>query len=191
MLWISIKNIPTSPFKTWLMVQVIKEDMERTLKNTNMKPLSHSSYLRLQVLLQCFWDVEEKLCLLNNLSFADLATFIPDLLSQVWFKFPFPPFSWFLLLVRLFMNLETEYYLGIRLHGNCSLLGHMGSSFLSFLHCFWVTCTILCVYSHSVMHNIYSKNFMESWWGVLRFYFRWRLLAIFFIFSRRCCNIKL
>lgn len=78
-----IRNILTSPFKTWLMVQVIKEDMERTLKNTNMKPLSHSSYLRLQVLSQCFWDVEEKLCLLNNLSFADLAGFIPDLLAQV------------------------------------------------------------------------------------------------------------
>lgn len=90
-----IKNILTSPFKTWLMVQVIKEDMERTLKNTNMKPLSHSSYLRLQVLSECFWDVEEKLCLLNNLSFADLAVFIPDLLAQVWFKFPFPPFHFF------------------------------------------------------------------------------------------------
>ncbi|KAF5934702.1 hypothetical protein HYC85_025831 [Camellia sinensis] len=33
---------------------VIKEDMERTLRNTNMKPLNHSSYLRLQVLYQSF-----------------------------------------------------------------------------------------------------------------------------------------
>lgn len=65
---------------------VIKEDMERTLKNTNMKPLNHSSYLRLQVLCQCFWDVEEKLCMLNNLSFADLVAFIPDLLAQLYIE---------------------------------------------------------------------------------------------------------
>lgn len=63
--------------------QVVKEDMERTLRNTNMKPLNHASYLRLQVLCQSFWDVEEKLCLLNDLSLADLRAFVPDLLSQV------------------------------------------------------------------------------------------------------------
>nr|GLL33514.1 nardilysin-like isoform X1 [Ipomoea trifida] len=65
---------------------VIKEDMERTLKNTNMKPLNHASYLRLQVLCQSFWDVEEKLCLLNNLSLADLKAFLPDLLSQLYIE---------------------------------------------------------------------------------------------------------
>lgn len=48
-----------------------------------MKPLSHSAYLRLQVLCQSFWDVEDKLCLLNDLSIADLRAFIPDLLFQV------------------------------------------------------------------------------------------------------------
>lgn len=57
--------------------------MERTLRNTNMKPLSHASYLRLQVLCQSFWDADEKLGLLNNLSLADLKAFIPQLLSQV------------------------------------------------------------------------------------------------------------
>lgn len=77
----------TFSFETWLMVQVIKEDMERSLKNTNMKPLNHSSYLRLQVLCQCFWDVEEKLCTLKNLSLPDLSAFVPDLLSQVCSSF--------------------------------------------------------------------------------------------------------
>lgn len=48
-----------------------------------MKPLSHASYLRLQVLCQSFWDADEKLGLLNNLSLADLKAFIPQLLSQV------------------------------------------------------------------------------------------------------------
>ncbi|KAL0458892.1 UNVERIFIED_CONTAM: Nardilysin-like [Sesamum latifolium] len=66
--------------------RVVKEDMERTLRNTNMKPLNHSSYLRLQVLCQSFWDVEEKLCLLSDLSLADLRVFIPDLLSQLYIE---------------------------------------------------------------------------------------------------------
>lgn len=57
--------------------------MKRTLKNTNMKPLSHSSYLRLQVLCQSFYDVEEKLHVLKELSISDLKSFIPELCSQV------------------------------------------------------------------------------------------------------------
>ncbi|WMV45908.1 hypothetical protein MTR67_039293 [Solanum verrucosum] len=65
---------------------VIKEDMVRTLKNTNMKPLNHSSYLRLQVLCQSFWDVEEKLFLLNDLTLSDLNFFIPELLSQLYIE---------------------------------------------------------------------------------------------------------
>ncbi|XLS65685.1 hypothetical protein HN51_025659 [Arachis hypogaea] len=39
--------------------EVIKEDMKRTLKNTNMKPLSHSSYLRLQVLCRAFMTLRK------------------------------------------------------------------------------------------------------------------------------------
>ncbi|KAJ9565085.1 hypothetical protein OSB04_001051 [Centaurea solstitialis] len=65
---------------------VIKEDMERTLRNANMKPLNHSSYLRLQVLCQSFWDVDEKLELLNNLSIADLKDFIPELFSKLYIE---------------------------------------------------------------------------------------------------------
>lgn len=57
--------------------------MKRTLRNTNMKPLSHSSHLRLQVLCKSFYDVDEKLCFLNDLYLADLEAFIPELRSQV------------------------------------------------------------------------------------------------------------
>lgn len=67
----------------YLFKQVIKEDMERTLKNSNMKPLSHSSYLRLQVLCESFYDVDEKQQYLNDLSIDDLKAFIPELRSQV------------------------------------------------------------------------------------------------------------
>jgi nardilysin len=66
-----------------LFKQVIKEDVKRALKNSNMKPLSHSSYLRLQVLCQSFYDVDEKLHYLNDLSLDDLKAFIPELRSQV------------------------------------------------------------------------------------------------------------
>ncbi|KAJ7964315.1 Insulin-degrading enzyme [Quillaja saponaria] len=66
--------------------KVIEEDMKRTLKNTNMKPLSHSSYLRLQVLCQSFYDVEEKLCCLTDLSVDDLKAFIPKLRSQLFIE---------------------------------------------------------------------------------------------------------
>ncbi|KAF3454806.1 hypothetical protein FNV43_RR05254 [Rhamnella rubrinervis] len=64
--------------------EVIKEDMKRTLKNTNMKPLSHSSYLRLQVLCQSFYDVEDKMQVLNDVSVTDLKAFIPELRSQLY-----------------------------------------------------------------------------------------------------------
>ncbi|CAN6552422.1 unnamed protein product [Malus baccata var. baccata] len=63
--------------------KVVKEDMKRRLKNTNMKPLSHSSYLRLQVLCQIFYDANEKLHVLDELSISDLKSFIPELCSQV------------------------------------------------------------------------------------------------------------
>ncbi|KAK2652999.1 hypothetical protein Ddye_012855 [Dipteronia dyeriana] len=66
--------------------KVIKENMERTLKNTNMKPLSHSSYVRLQVLCQSFYNVDEKLCLLNDISLTDLKAFIPELRSQLYIE---------------------------------------------------------------------------------------------------------
>ncbi|CAK7323528.1 unnamed protein product [Dovyalis caffra] len=66
--------------------KVIKEDLERNLKNANMKPLSHSSYLRLQVLCKSFYDVEEKQHVLSDLSLADLNSFIPDLRSQLYIE---------------------------------------------------------------------------------------------------------
>lgn len=48
-----------------------------------MKPLNHASYLRLQILCKSFWDVDEKLQCLADLSLAELLAFIPQLLSQV------------------------------------------------------------------------------------------------------------
>lgn len=66
--------------------KVVKEDLERTLRNTNMKPLSHASYLRLQILCKSFWDVDEKIQCLADLSLAELQAFIPGLLSQLYFE---------------------------------------------------------------------------------------------------------
>ncbi|KAJ6798968.1 nardilysin-like isoform X2 [Iris pallida] len=63
--------------------EVIKEVMERAFRNANMKPLNHSSYLRLQLLRETFWDVDDKLSCLLNLSHSDLKAFIPNLLCQV------------------------------------------------------------------------------------------------------------
>ncbi|TQD81980.1 hypothetical protein C1H46_032443 [Malus baccata] len=66
------------------LMEVVKEDMKRRLKNTNMKPPSHSSYLRLQVLCQIFYDADEKLHVLDELSISDLKSFIPELCSQLY-----------------------------------------------------------------------------------------------------------
>ncbi|KAF8397033.1 hypothetical protein HHK36_018671 [Tetracentron sinense] len=63
--------------------KVIKEDMERTFRNMNMNPLCHSSYLKMQVLCKNFWDVDDKLSCLIELSLPDLKKFIPKLLSQL------------------------------------------------------------------------------------------------------------
>ncbi|XP_057416399.1 nardilysin-like [Lotus japonicus] len=67
--------------------KVIKEDvMKRALKNTNMKPLSHSSYLRLQILCESFYDADDKLHCLNDLFLDDLNAFIPELRSQLYIE---------------------------------------------------------------------------------------------------------
>ncbi|RZC57753.1 hypothetical protein C5167_005048 [Papaver somniferum] len=63
--------------------KVIKEEMERSFRNTNMKSLNHSSYLRLQVLPEDYWDLDDKLSCLTDLSLGDLKAFIPELLSEV------------------------------------------------------------------------------------------------------------
>ncbi|KAJ7532538.1 hypothetical protein O6H91_13G008200 [Diphasiastrum complanatum] len=62
--------------------QVIKEELERVYRNTNMKPLRHSAYLRLQILSKCFFPVEDKLSVLLNLSLEELTLFIPQLLGK-------------------------------------------------------------------------------------------------------------
>lgn len=66
--------------------EVVKEDMERNYRNTNMKPLKHSTYLRLQILREHFWHVDDKLECLLSLSLSDLTTFIPELLSQLYIE---------------------------------------------------------------------------------------------------------
>ncbi|XP_058075334.1 nardilysin-like isoform X3 [Magnolia sinica] len=63
--------------------KVIKEDMERSFRNANMKPLNHSTYLRLQVLRENFWDVDDKLSYLSDITLSDLKAFIPILLSRL------------------------------------------------------------------------------------------------------------
>ncbi|PIA59677.1 hypothetical protein AQUCO_00400519v1 [Aquilegia coerulea] len=63
--------------------KVIKEEMERSYRNTNIKPLNHSCYLRLQLLREVFWDVDDKIHCLVDLSLADLKAHIPELISQM------------------------------------------------------------------------------------------------------------
>lgn len=75
--------------------------MKRALKNANMKPLSHSTYLRLQVLCESFYDADEKLHYLNDLFLDDLKAFIPGLLSQVDMKYLILVFSIILFTVLL------------------------------------------------------------------------------------------
>ncbi|KAF3496011.1 hypothetical protein DY000_02052012 [Brassica cretica] len=66
--------------------KVIKENMERGLRNTNMKPLNHSTYLRLQLLCKRIYDSDEKLSVLNDLSLTDLNSFIPEVRSQIFIE---------------------------------------------------------------------------------------------------------
>ncbi|XP_004300711.1 PREDICTED: insulin-degrading enzyme-like [Fragaria vesca subsp. vesca] len=66
--------------------EVIRERMERMLKNTNMDPQSHSSYLRRQVLYHKYYDVDEELQVLNSLSVSDMKLFIPELCSQLYIE---------------------------------------------------------------------------------------------------------
>ncbi|KFK43001.1 hypothetical protein AALP_AA1G066600 [Arabis alpina] len=66
--------------------KVIKENMERGFRNTNMKPLNHSAYLRLQLLCKQIYDSDEKLSVLNDLSLTDLNSFIPEVRSQIFIE---------------------------------------------------------------------------------------------------------
>ncbi|CAB4312356.1 unnamed protein product [Prunus armeniaca] len=67
-------------------LKVIKENMKRRIKNTNMNPLVHTPHLRLQVLWQTFYDPDDKLHVLDELSISDLNSFIPELWSQVFIE---------------------------------------------------------------------------------------------------------
>lgn len=62
--------------------QVMKEELGRAYANSNMKPLKHATYLRMQILRKRFWCVEEKIDALSSVSLEELNSFIPQLLSQ-------------------------------------------------------------------------------------------------------------
>nr|XP_004296020.2 PREDICTED: insulin-degrading enzyme-like [Fragaria vesca subsp. vesca] len=66
--------------------KVIKEDMVRVYRNANMNPWCQSTYLREQVLLQSFYNVDELFHVLNGLSVSDLKSFIPELFSQIYIE---------------------------------------------------------------------------------------------------------
>lgn len=70
-----------------------------------MKPRSHSSYLRLQVLCERFYDADEKSNVLNDLSFVELKAHIPVLLSQV--SSHGPPGTYLKILLHI---LDIEYH---------------------------------------------------------------------------------
>ncbi|KAM1106103.1 hypothetical protein ACFX13_003050 [Malus domestica] len=101
--------------------KVVKEDMKRRLKNTNMKPLSHSSYLRLQVLCQIFYDADEKLHVLDELSISDLKSFIPELCSQIHYtNVPIFVIGYYYQFVKLkfLTSSSSRLYIGGLCHGN-------------------------------------------------------------------------
>ncbi|KAM2133876.1 hypothetical protein ACFX1S_003075 [Malus domestica] len=101
--------------------KVVKEDMKRRLKNTNMKPLSHSSYLRLQVLCQIFYDADEKLHVLDELSISDLKSFIPELCSQIHYtNVPIFVIGCYYQFVKLkfLTSSSSRLYIGGLCHGN-------------------------------------------------------------------------
>ncbi|KAG0572112.1 hypothetical protein KC19_VG069600 [Ceratodon purpureus] len=66
--------------------QVIMEELERGYRNTNMKPLKHSAYLRLQALKERFWHVDDKLACLLTLTVSDVAKHIPHLFSETYIE---------------------------------------------------------------------------------------------------------
>ncbi|GAB2234121.1 hypothetical protein Droror1_Dr00003358 [Drosera rotundifolia] len=65
---------------------IIKEEMKRSLRNANMKPMNHATYSRLRLLRKSFWEVDDKLHFLKDLSLNDLLRFIPKLLSQLYIE---------------------------------------------------------------------------------------------------------
>ncbi|KAL2651160.1 hypothetical protein R1flu_019288 [Riccia fluitans] len=66
--------------------QRIKEDLERAYRNTNMKPLKHSAYLRHQILKERFFHADDKLECLLTLSLQDLKDFIPKLFERTYME---------------------------------------------------------------------------------------------------------
>jgi secreted Zn-dependent insulinase-like peptidase len=61
----------------------MKEATERAYRNMNMKPLKHSAYLRLSLLKDRTWHVDDRLAALGRLSADDVRKFAPTLFEKV------------------------------------------------------------------------------------------------------------
>eukprot|EP00850_Spirogloea_muscicola_P015894 SM000125S26099 [mRNA] locus=s125:384142:392192:+ [translate_table: standard] len=68
--------------------EVVREELARAYRNANMKPMKQSAYLRLAVLRQTAWLIEDKLAALLELTPTDLQAFLPRLLEQVLLASP-------------------------------------------------------------------------------------------------------
>ncbi|GBG78735.1 hypothetical protein CBR_g27959 [Chara braunii] len=64
--------------------EVVKEELVRDYGNANMKPWKHSAYLRLRVLRERGFPVEERLDALLSCTPEDLASFVPAMLDQTF-----------------------------------------------------------------------------------------------------------
>eukprot|EP00850_Spirogloea_muscicola_P012506 SM000081S22640 [mRNA] locus=s81:244115:252096:- [translate_table: standard] len=64
--------------------EVVREELARAYRNANMKPMKQSAYLRLAVLRQTAWLIEDKLAALLALTPTDLQAFLPRLLEQTF-----------------------------------------------------------------------------------------------------------
>jgi secreted Zn-dependent insulinase-like peptidase len=62
---------------------VMKEATERAYRNMNMKPLKHSAYLRLSLLKDRTWHVDDRLAALGRLTADDVRKFAPTLFEKV------------------------------------------------------------------------------------------------------------
>ena len=62
---------------------MLKEDLARSYRNANLKPLRHAAYLRLLLLRLPAWRTEERLEALLSSDVADMREFIGRLLQQV------------------------------------------------------------------------------------------------------------
>ncbi|KAH7285476.1 hypothetical protein KP509_33G029900 [Ceratopteris richardii] len=66
--------------------QVMKEELTRAYRNANMKPSKHSTYLRLQILKERSFEIEDRKDVLNELCVDDVISFTPTLLGRIFIE---------------------------------------------------------------------------------------------------------